>query len=197
MPDFFKKMKDRWQNFKKDHKKSGSMLEDSARMTGIGGVTAGLGYGTLNLLGISAATTGGVLTGGSAFLGVAGLSAVLAGSSFVLAAPVVAGVAGVQCWRENRANRKVETVKNIAGQTVQGPHWALARLHKAQEEIIGLTDTFNKEAAIAPDIRQKIDSIIESTAEAQKEVVIADPGRHGAGKDRYQFVRVRKDTDLL
>lgn len=197
MSDYLKKMKERWQKFRKDHKKGGEMLEDSARMAGAGAVTAGLGYGAMNLLGLTAIGTGSVLTGGAAFVGVASISAVLAGGGFILGAPLVAGAAGVQCWRETRANRKVETVKNAAGQTVQGPHWALERMSQAQAEIIGLTDTFNKEATLGPDIRQKIDAIIANTAEAQKEIVVADPGRNGASRDRYQFVRVRKDTDLL
>ena len=194
MKDFFKKMKSRWQDYKVDHKDSGNTLEESLKVTGAGAVTAGAGYGALGLI---LAATGGTATGVAAVAGLAGVGAVIAGTSLVMTGPLVAGFAGVQYLNEKRANKKIESVKNIAGQTVQGPHWALERLRQAQDDIIDLTDTFNKEAALSPAIKQKIDLIIASTAEAQKEIIIANPGTDGADKEKYQFVRVRKDKDLL
>lgn len=196
MKNIFKKMKNRWHEYKKDHKNSSEILGESAKITGVGAVTAGLGYGTLGILSMGA-TSGAALTGVSAVVGIAGLGAVIAGTGFVIAAPVVAGIAGAQYLVEKRANKKIESVRNLAGQTVQGPHWALERLQQAQADIIDLTDTFNKKASHSSLMKQKIDEIIASTAEAQKEIVIASPGNQGADKEKYQFIRVRKDTDLI
>ena len=185
MKNPFKKIKERWQAHKKGHKDSSSMLEDAARATTVGGVTAGTGFVLFNL-------------GGAGLLSSIGASAFLAGSGIAaLIAPVLAGAAGIKYLQEKKLNKTIETIKNPAGQIVQGPHWALACLKEAQYEIMELTDTFNKSAADSPEVQSKIDAVIASTADAQKHVVVVSPGEHGADKDKYQFIRVRKDRDLI
>ncbi len=80
---------------------------------------------------------------------------------------------------------------------VKGPIWALERARVAQQEIIKLATSFNEAAALPEETQQKIESLINATAEARKHLTIMDAGTKGAGTEEYQFIRPVQNVELL
>ena len=187
MKQIFSKMKESWKNYTTAHPLSSKAI-----------VVAGLFLTTTALMIagapiliplISPDTWFGFLTG------IAYLSYGIAACAAVSLTALAAG--GGLHLNENKQNKKVETTINEAGQTVQGPHWALTQLDRAQKSITRLSDTFNQSCAPSADIHEKIEETITKTAKAQENVKVLAAGTQGAGADKYQFVRVKKAIELV
>ncbi|MBL8713867.1 MAG: hypothetical protein JNM12_13290 [Alphaproteobacteria bacterium] len=100
------------------------------------------------------------------------------------------GVAGVSLLaleyrRSKSAAAETITEVNFAGQTVTGTRRDLYRLHKAQEQIMKLTDSFKQ--ASMESTTDTINRIIDSVKEHRARVTVIDGGRYGAKTGAYEF----------
>lgn len=111
----------------------------------------------------------------------------------------VAGIAllALEYRRSKEAGQQVITEINFAGQKVQGSRADLYHLHKAQEQIMKLSDSFRM--ASMESTTDTIDRVMKGVAEQRKRVKVLDGGRFGAKTTSYEFsepaVKLVEDND--
>lgn len=103
---------------------------------------------------------------------------------------ILLGVAGVgllalEYNRSREAGRQTITEVNFAGQKVQGKRADLYHLHKAQEQIMRLADTFKQ--ASMESTTDTIDRIMRGVEAERKRVTVLEGGRYGAKTLAYEF----------
>lgn len=95
------------------------------------------------------------------------------------------GLLAMEYNRSKKAGQDVITEINFAGQKVQGKRCDLYRLHKAQEQIMKLSDSFKQ--ASMESTTDTIERIMKGVTEERKRVKVVDSGRFNAGLVEYEF----------
>jgi hypothetical protein len=103
----------------------------------------------------------------------------------VVLAVAGAGLLALEYRRSKEAGRQTITEINFAGQKVQGKRADLYHLHKAQEQIMKLSDSFKM--ASLESTTDTIDRILKGVAEERKRVKVLEGGRFGAKTKAYEF----------
>lgn len=105
-----------------------------------------------------------------------------------LAGVIGAGILGTLYLKSKKAGAEKIAETNVAGQQVEGPRSALYKLHRAQRQIIGLTESF-ADAASPKMIQAEVQQIIADTAALRASVKVTDPGDAPGHRTDYEFVR--------
>lgn len=186
MKETFLKIKERWTDYADSHPLSSKAFMVAGLAVA---VAATMIVGAPILIPLLSAGGGTWMEMGAALKIAMGLIA--CASVFSVALPA----GGALHLYENKLNKTPETTVNEAGQTVQGPRWALMRLQRAQKAVTRLSAAFNQSAAPA-DVEKKIEVVIAEAVKARQAVTVLDAGTQGAGKDRYQFARTVQKPGL-
>lgn len=95
------------------------------------------------------------------------------------------GLLALEYRRSKTAGREVITEVNFAGQTVTGTRADLYHLHRAQEQIMKLTESFKQ--ASMESTTDTINRIMEGVKDHRARVTVVDGGRFGAKTAAYEF----------
>lgn len=97
------------------------------------------------------------------------------------------GLLAFEYARARKAAREEITEVNMAGQHVKGARADLCRLHKAQEKIMNMGNTF-KQASL-DSTHDTINAILGSVEGERARVIVLSGGPYGAGSGVYSFSR--------
>lgn len=118
---------------------------------------------------------------------VALLSVQLQIAAVVTVVGAVGGLFAFEYLRCKKLRRDIITEVNVAGQTVRGTRGDLARLHRAQANILDLATSFRP--ASIENTSDTISDLMESVEAERRRVQVLQGGHWQAGLDQYHFSR--------
>lgn len=200
----FAGIKNRWAGYKADYsgfhkigKYALAMATLSASSIYAGYVAATASGATVTFsttTALASLTTGSAIvttTGGTGVLATIGTFAISGGFLLGCAAVATTCVACLSLLRGLGKNAKTQTIQNKAGQSVEGPTWAINRLQKAQQQVTQLTTSFNTASALPEETAAAVQKIVTDPVleKAQKAIKVTHAQQGATTDTRYHFVR--------